>query len=57
VKVAPFFEARRDQLVTRWLDWAEGMLQRFDPVLNGYFSNALIEDDADSGLDCEQAIY
>jgi hypothetical protein len=33
------------------------MLQRFDPFLNGYFSNALIEDDAESGLDCEQAIY
>jgi hypothetical protein len=43
--------------VTHWLHWAEGMLRRFDPFLNGYFSNALIDDDADAGLDCEQAIY
>jgi hypothetical protein len=43
--------------VTRWVHWAEGMLRRFDPFLNGYFSNALIDDDADAGPDCEQAIY
>jgi hypothetical protein len=45
-----------DSALTRWLEWAEGMVDRFDPFSNGYFSNALVDDDADAGLDCEQAM-
>lgn len=43
--------------VSHWLHWAEGMLRRLDPFLNGYFADALIDDDAEADLDCEQAIH